>query len=632
MKYKYLLEMAAGFGVRRGLKALQMLKTVALLMAACATVTAQNPTIKPQIQDQDLSNNPLLTPRRLAPPPVPDLTRLGVPNGLLPLSLNEAIRLALENNNDIEVSRDNVRIAETTLRSLQGVYDPVFNFNNVRLAQSIAQIPRETANFVIDHWPIYTDISYPSVNVPGGATSNTPGVIRERNVTVSPTFTKLFSAGGGQYKVFFDNQRTTSNSPITTLSPFYAVDIGVLFSQPLLRNRSIDVYRHDIRVQRKRLTQSDFDFRLSVIAVISQVQQAYWELIYALRDQRNQISSLNLAREQLRMIEERVSVGASAPLERAQALTQVATSETNLLMATRYVTTTENTLKQLILRDPADAAWSTQIEPTDQPPLGPAPINLHDLLAEAFANRPELNRLRLQLEINGIDIQYYRNQTLPRVDAQSVASTNGFAGSPLQRPFIAGDPTTNSTAFLFDQINQLRGAIGQPQVSIPPASTSIPGNLIGGYFRALGNVWDFHSVSFGLAIEVPIRNRTAKANLAGARIQREQLSAQARALEQSIEVDVRNAAQAVDITWRQIQAARAARESAEIQLSGEQRRYRTGLSTTFLVFQFQNQMVNARTAEIRAEANYNQAIADLQRATATTLRANNVIVKTPSTP
>jgi HAE1 family hydrophobic/amphiphilic exporter-1 len=103
-------------------------------------------------------------------------------------------------------------------------------------------------------------------------------------------------------------------------------------------------------------------------------------------------------------------------------------------------------------------------------------------------------------------------------------------------------------------------------------------------------------------------------------------------LEQTIEVDVRNAAQAVEITRRQILAARAARESAEIQLAGEQKRYRTGLSTTFLVLQFQNQLINARTAEIRAEANYNQAIANLQRATATTLRANNVIVKPPSTP
>jgi HAE1 family hydrophobic/amphiphilic exporter-1 len=595
-------------------------------MAMSLAAPAQNPVINSQIPDQDLSNNPLLTPRPRPAPPIPDLTRLGVTGGPLPLSLTDAIRCALEKNNDIEVSRDNVRLAETTLRSLQGVYDPVFDYNNVRLPQSLVQIPRETANFVIDHWPIYTDVTYPSVNVPGQVTSTTSGAIKEKNITLSPTFTKLFSKGGGEYKVFFDNQRTTSNSPITTLSPFYSVDIGVLFNQPLLRNRSIDIYRHDIRIQRKRLTQSDFDFRLSVIAVIAQVQQAYWELVYALRDQRNQISSLNLAREQLHMIEERVSVGASAPLERAQALTQIATSETNLLTATQYVTTTENALKQLILREPAEPGWSMQIDPTDQPPLNPAPVNLQDALVEAFTNRPELNRLRLQQEINSIDIQYYRNQTLPRIDMQSVISTTGFAGSPLQRPFIVGDPTNNSTAFLFDQINQLRAGLGQPPLTTPPASSSISGNLIGGYLRALGNVWDFHSVTLGLVIEVPIRNRTARYNLAGARIQAEQLSAQTRSLEQTIEVDVRNAAQAVEITRRQILAARAARESAEIQLVGEQKRYRTGLSTTFLVLQFQNQLVNARTAEIRAEANFNQAIASLQRATATTLRANNVTV------
>src|SRR5262247_3510176 len=603
------------------------LKAVAFSLALYAAAMAQNPVIKPPIVDQDLSNNPLLTPRPRPAPPVPNLSRMGVTGGGLPLTLNEAIRLALENNNDIEVSRDNVRLAETTLRSLQGAYDPVFNFNNVRLNQSFLQFPRESSNFLLDHWPLYTDVTFPSVNVPGGTTSS--GTIREKNITFSPTLTKQFSAGGGQYKIFFDNQRTTSNSPITTLSPFYSVDIGVLFTQPLLRNRSIDVYRHDIRIQRKRLTQSDFDFRLSVIAVIAQVQQAYWELVYALRDQRNQLSSLNLAREQLDMIEERISVGASAPLERAQALTQIATSETNLLTATQYVTTTENSLKQLILRDPAAAAWSARIEPTDQPPLGPAPVNLQDALAEAFVNRPELNRLRLQQEINSIDIQYYRNQTLPRADAQSIVSTTGYAGSPLQRPFITGDPTNNSTAFLFDQINQLRGALGQPLLPIPPAISTVHGNLVGGYFRALSNVWDFHAVTFGLAIEIPIRNQTAKANLAGARIQREQLSAQVRALEQTIEVDVRNAAQALEITRRQILTARAARESADIQLAGEQKRYRTGLSSTFLVLQFQNQLVNARTAEIRAEANYNQAVANLQRATATTLRANNVKIAPP---
>src|SRR5262249_46287326 len=142
-----------------------LLKAVALSMAVCAAASAQNPVVKPQIPDQDLSNDPLLTPRPLPAPPIPNLTRMGVARGALPLSLNEAIRLALENNNDIEVSRDNVRIAETTLQSLQGVYDPIFNFNNVRLTQFFIQTPREAANFIIDHWPLYTEATSPAVNV-----------------------------------------------------------------------------------------------------------------------------------------------------------------------------------------------------------------------------------------------------------------------------------------------------------------------------------------------------------------------------------------------------------------------------------------------------------------------------------
>jgi outer membrane protein len=580
-----------------------LLKTIAFSLALCATVMAQEPVSKPAVAVQDLSKNPMLTPRPLPVPPVPDLLRLGVAGGGLSLSLNDAIRRALENNNNIEVSRDNVRLAETTLRSLQGVYDPIINIT-----------------------PQFSQVTTPSTNSPSTTSS---GVVRQKIVTLSPSVTKQFSVGGGQYQFFFDSQRATSDAGTTQLSPFYLATAGMTFTQPLLRNRSIDIYRHDIRVQRKRITQSDSDFRLSVIAVIAQVQQTYWELVFALRDQQNQLSNLNLAREQLRMIEERISVGASAPLDRAQALTQIATSETNLLTATQVVTTTENALKQLILRTAAAAEWSARLEPTDQPTLDTTPINLQDSLKEALANRPELNRLRLDQDINGIDIKFLRNQTLPRVDIQSTVLSSGFAGTGVQRQLISGDPASSATAFLLDQVSQLRSTQGLPPTQIPITNGPAVGKLIGGYGQALRNFWTAPAVTVGLTIQFPLRNRTAEANLAGARIQREQLSATIQAQEQAIELDVRNAAQAVEITRRQIQTARAARESAEVQLAGEEKRYQTGLSTIFIVFQFQTQLVAARTAELRAEANYNQALASLQRATSTTLRANNVVINTP---
>jgi outer membrane protein TolC len=185
---------------------------------------------------------------------------------------------------------------------------------------------------------------------------------------------------------------------------------------------------------------------------------------------------------------------------------------------------------------------------------------------------------------------------------------------------------------LLDQVNQLRLARGLPAVSTPITNGPSVSSLIGGYGQALRNFWMAPAVTVGVTIQLPLRNRTAEANLAGAHIHRQQLVATIYAQEQAVELEVRNAAQAVEITRRQIETARAARESAEIQLAGEQKRYQTGLSTIFLVFQFQTQLVNTRTAELRAQANYNQALASLQRATSMTLRANNVSVVDPSKP
>ena len=132
-----------------------------------------------------------------------------------------------------------------------------------------------------------------------------------------------------------------------------------------------------------------------------------------------------------------------------------------------------------------------------------------------------------------------------------------------------------------------------------------------------------------MRIQFPFRNRAAEANLATARIQRDQLAAQTRSQDQVIEVEVRNAVQVVETSRRRVLAARQARISAEEQLAGERRLYQVGRSTTFILFQRENALVNARNQELRAETDYNKALADLQRATSTTLRANNVIVETP---
>jgi outer membrane protein TolC len=128
----------------------------------------------------------------------------------------------------------------------------------------------------------------------------------------------------------------------------------------------------------------------------------------------------------------------------------------------------------------------------------------------------------------------------------------------------------------------------------------------------------------------PIRNRTAKANYAGAKIQEEQIAAQTRSQEQTVIAEVRNAVQAVETARQRVLTARTARENAEIQLEGERKLYDAGRSTTFLLFQRENSLTNARNAEIRAETDYNKAIADLQKVTSTTFRINNIVVDSPT--
>jgi outer membrane protein TolC len=133
----------------------------------------------------------------------------------------------------------------------------------------------------------------------------------------------------------------------------------------------------------------------------------------------------------------------------------------------------------------------------------------------------------------------------------------------------------------------------------------------------------------GVTISFPFRNRTAKANLAGAEITKNRLDTLTRSQEQVVIVEVRNAVQAVESSRQRVLTARRARENAEIQLEGERKLFDSGRSTTFLLFQRENALTNARNSEIRAETDYNKAVADLQRATSTTFEINNIQVTSP---
>src|SRR5262249_17406419 len=241
---------------------------------------------------------------------------------------------------------------------------------------------------------------------------------------------------------------------------------------------SIDANRHAIRVQKKRLEQSDSDFRARTISIISQVQAAYWNLVFALRNQQNQLDSLNLSRQNMRNIEAEISAGAKAPLDRAQVQTDIATRETNLFVATQNVSLAENALKQLMLRDPLAPEWTAQVTPTDSPAFDMSLVDLTGALTDAHKNRPELQRLNLQKEINALDIQYLRNQTKPQIDATGTVATTGLAGTPAGLPAGTDVPLISAgisaDAFLLAQIQDIQKRAGFPVATVPTITISGP--------------------------------------------------------------------------------------------------------------------------------------------------------------
>ena len=567
---------------------------------------AQTPTEKPQIAKITEEKKEVV-----APTDKTDSTnetsfsynRVGVQNDkTLPLSLNDAIKKALENNNDIEVSRTDVRIQETSLRSLLGIYDPVISVS-----------PTFTRN-------------------------NTTGSTATKDFRVNSDFSQTLRRGGGNYSVFFNNNRTENNFAQSQLSSgtssssgsaLYTSSLGVNYSQPLSRNLRIDNTRRQIKIQRKRLQQSDADFRRQTITIISQVQRAYWDLVFALRDQQNKADNLNLSKENLRQVEARIAAGVAAPLARAEVLTEVSNRESDLLVAAQQVSIAENTLKSLLLREPTDDEWNVSYVPTDKPVYSDEQVNLADAMKDAMDNRLELRRLKLANEINQIDIAYFRNQVKPQIDLNTSFSLGGLAQSRGTAAFTTFQFTGNDEV-LRQKLNLLLPANQQiSNTSISVAGT--PSFLVGGFGRSFANLFrsDAPNFSIGVTFSFPLRNTRAKADLAGAQIQQEQIAAQTRSQEQTVVTEVRNAVQALETARLRVLSARKARENAQIQLDGERKLYDAGKSTTFLLFQRENGLANARNSEIRAETDYNKAISDLQRATSTTFQMNNIQIDSP---
>jgi len=528
--------------------------------------------------------------------PLPPLSRVGVDaNDQQPMTLREAIALALANNKDIEVARDNVKIAEFDLRSVHGAYDPRFSVQSY-----------------------YERIITPATSFLSGAAK-----VETSDITGTARVEGLAPKYGGSYHVDFASVRATSNSLFTVLNPQYPTALTFSFMQPLVRGLRFDLPRRQIEVAKKNLSLTDAQFRQRAIEVITSVQRSYWDLVFVLRNLQIQRDSLNDSRTQLAHNRRMVAEGSLAPIDVVAAETQVANFEQSEFSALEDVNRAENNLKNLIAENQRARLWNLSLIPTDHADLTLPQVSLPDAMNAALQNRQELRQSDLAREINLLDQKLYRDQTKAEIDLVGSYGVTGNAGTLTS----TANPLTASNEAQRARVNELSVLAGLPPLP-PVLTTPISGDLFGGYPKSLWNLGSnqFNNFRVGVAISLPLHNRTAEGQLGHSLVEGKRIATQREQLEQLIQVEVRNALQSLSTASARLRSAAIGRSTAEQQYESEKRKLDVGQSTVFLVLERQTALATARGNELRAQTDLNKAIAELQRATGNSLAANNVTV------
>lgn len=552
--------------------ALRLCAAFVVLSVGVLAASAQTPTPTPTpTPDEPLPVQPKF---QVPPRPLPSSARVGVEvDDQLPLTLEQAIEMALKNNNDIDASRNNSKISDIDLYGARGAYDPLLASEGY-----------------------YERLTTPTASAIGGAVN---GAVTQTRFFGSGGVTGLSPYAGGNYSALFNSSRTTTSNTNSFLNPQFPSSLVLSYTQPLFRGRKIDAPRRTIEIAKKNINISDSQLKLQAINVVNNVEQAYWDLVFALRNQQVQLETLKQAKEQLESNQRQVDKGVLAPIEIVAANAQISTFEQAVYLAQESVTRAENTLKTLLLPDRTASEWSRALTPVTPVTVGVPQLGLEVAVGEALKNRPEIGQLQTTAEINAIDQQYFKDQTKPHIDLVGSYTLNGLAGTETA---AAINPTTGVSR--------------------------VPPNLVGGYFTSLGNLaaMDYPSYRIGVAISLPWGNRIAKANLARSQVEAERIANTRAQAEQVIVAEVRNSIQALRSAESRLASATDARTAAEELYASEQRQFRGGTSTFYLVLQRQTDLAAARGRELQARTDLNKAISEFQRAIGNTLTANNVTV------
>jgi outer membrane protein len=467
-----------------------------------------------------------------------------------PISLGEAIQAALQRNFDIQIQRLSPFISEYNLNASYGVYEPSLDLSG---SHSVYTSPGGFDQF-------------------GVARPSTTRRSDDFGATLGPSG---YLPSGLTYSVDANvNHSEFSNG--ATSSEQYNSGWAVTMRQPLLRDFWIDSPRRTILINKKNVSESEWQLRDRLIVTVSAVEQAYYNLIFLRESVKVQRTGLDLANQLLRENKKRVEVGALAPLDEKQAESEVARSVAALIEAEQNYAVQQNVLKNLITDNFADMADVT-LDPLESLVAVPADTDLAESWRRGLTMRPDLQVLKLELEKNDIDLKFFKNQIWPSLD--------------------------------------LFGTYGQNALE----------NRYSAAVRALGQD-DSPQYRYGVALSIPLGNIRARNNYKASVETKKQAVLRYKQLEQQVMVQIDNQIKILRSEFQKVEATRQARLFAQDALTAEQKKLENGKSTSYLVLQNQRDLTQRRFEEIQALANYNKALAGLAEQTGSTLQRHSIVL------
>ena len=499
----------------------------------------------------------------------------GEPARRFELTLDAAVERALERNLDIAVQRVNPLMQDMQIATANSAFLP-FASSGFGLNQST----NPSSSFF-------------------DAGLRSPNIVSDRG-NYDLGVNQRVKWGGGRYDLTWGSNRFESNSITANFNPRYSATMTLGYTQPLLRGFRTDPQRTQLVVSRINRDISDIDLEQAIINTLANVRSAYWDLVYARAAVQVQQQALELAEQLVRDNQARVEIGTLAPIEVVQAQSQAALSRQTLAQAVQTLRTAELALKQLIVGGTDDELWNAELNPTDQPQIEAAPIDLEAAIRGALDRRTDISRARRQLDISDAQVDDLRNRTLPALDLVGSYSLTGQGG---RRLVPAG--------FGFDAI------FGGGRGIIP-----------GGYGDAIDDIVDADYPTWSVSLQMtwPLGTSAEEADHERARLQLQQSRTQIEQIELQIATEVTNAALQIDAIGQRIEAATAARELTEEQLRAEESKFEVGLSTNFFVVQAQRDLAEAQDTELRAILDYQKALIEFERAQRTSLGGAGVTI------